>query len=220
MRKRNPFLWLFAIGMFLGIVFLNFEKGVLLQSTGIWDADMIARMASLSLGGSALFVSILSKRGIRFLGVTILSTTYLGTAVCVLGAFGYGFMFGGYVAGAVLRHGIKGILLACLGIMPQYLFYGPMIYGLFVWCSQTCGWIYGKRGRMRPDNVGLSHAGLGYMKSGVLVLGRLGLNGNAKAPVLAERVLSWLFLLALLLVGCVLESYLGPKLLAVAAKLV
>lgn len=220
MRKRNPFLWLFAIGMFLGIVFLNFEKSVLLQGTGIWDAEMIGRMASLSLGGSALFMSILSKRGMRFLGVTILSTTYLGTAVCVLYAFGYGFMFGGYVAGAVLRHGIKGILLACLGIMPQYLFYGPMIYGLLVWCSQTCGWIYGKRRRMGSDEAGLGYAGLGRMKSSRLEFGRLRFGGNIKAPVLAERVLSWLFLLALLFIGCTLESYLGPKLLAVAAKLV
>lgn len=195
MRKRNPFLWLFVIGLFAGILFLNLEKSALLQSTGIWDADMIRHMATLSLGGSALFVSVLSRRGLRFLGVTILSTTYLGTAVCILCAFGYGFMFGGYVAAAVLRQGAKGILLALMGILPQYLVYGPMLYGLLVWCSQTCNQIYGRQVR----------AGAG---------------SDIKAPVLAERVLSWLCLLVMLLAGCALESYLGPRLLAAAAKLV
>ncbi|MBQ8116500.1 MAG: stage II sporulation protein M [Lachnospiraceae bacterium] len=194
MRKQNPFLWLFIAGAFIGIVVLNREKSAFLQNTGIWDADMIERIASLSLGGGTLFWTVLAKRGGRFLGITILSTTYLGRLTCVFCAFGYGFFFGGYVAAAVMRHGIKGILLALLGIFPQGLLYGPMFYGLLLWCSQNCDRIYGRRTRAVPT-------------------------GNRKAPALAERMLSWLCLVVLLLAGCALESFLSPKLLAAAVKL-
>ncbi len=183
MRTRKFFLYLFLAGMTAGILCLILKKSAWLAHTDLWTADMIEAMSAMSLQGGALFATLLYRRGIRFLGISLLATTYLGSAACFCAAFGCGLAFGVYLASAGIRLGMKGILLALVGILPQGILYGVLLYGILTWCRKTCAMIYGR------DRQAL------------------------KTPVLMERVLSWSVLLLLLVAGCALESYVNPALL-------
>lgn len=199
MRTRKIFLYLFLAGWIAGFICMNLKKSVWLENTDLWAEDMIRELSVLSLQGSALFASVLYRRGIRFLGISILATTYLGNAVCFLAAFGYGFAFGVYLMSAILRMGMRGILLGIAGIFPQGILYAGMMYGLLLWSRKTCDMIYG-RGRRTGENAAYEKA--------------------MTTHVLVKQLLSWLLLLASLLAGCALECYISPALVrGIASKM-
>ena len=149
MRGRKIFGGLFCVGVLAGILYLNLEKSVLLEQTGLWDETMLERIGHMRVQGSALFASILYRRSVRFFEIAILATTYLGYIVSIGAAVGYGFTFGAYLAAAVLRKGWRGVVVALAGVLPQGILYGILLYGLCLWCRRTWCMIYG-RGEKTP----------------------------------------------------------------------
>lgn len=186
MRKHFPFGYLFLVGLVAGIITMNFGKSILLEDTGLLDENTLRQLSTVNLSGSALFAFVLRKRMMVFAALAVTATTYLGMAVCVIAAGWYGFSAGAFLAAGVLRYGLKGVLLALAAILPQYLIYGPAIYGLLVWCEKTCRIIYGRNRYQETDK---------------------------KTPVLTGRVFSLLILMVMMLAGCVLESFVNPALL-------
>jgi len=182
----------FAIGVAVGIIFMNIQKSILLTGGDLLSAESLKRITGIGAGGSALFAYVLRKRGAQFLLLTVFATTYLGFAACAVTAGWYGFSCGVFLAAGVLRYGMKGVLLVLAGIFPQYLFYVPVLCALIKWCDRTCRMIYG-RGSLPVQ--------------------------NKTAPVLMERVLSLFVLGILLLVGCFLESYVNPVFLKAFVKI-
>lgn len=185
MRERNPFGYFFLTGLLAGLFIMNLGKSILLENTGLLDENTLRQLVSMNPDSSALFVFVLRRRGMEFLLLVILATTYLGTAACVFTTLWYGFSCGTFLAAGVLRYGVKGLFFVLAGLLPQYLLYGPMLYGLLLWCDKTCRMIYRKE----------------------------------KAPVLWERMLSLIILLAALIGGCLLESFVNPSILKGFAKL-
>ena len=99
-------------------------------------------------------------------------------------AFWYGLSAGAFLATLMLRYGIKGILLAVISMFPQYLVYVPVVLALLLWCQELFRGIY-VRGEY-------SAADRGFL---VKKAGRL------------------LVLMAVLVVGCMLEAYMNPFIL-------
>lgn len=192
MRDRLPFGYIFLAGLVAGIITMNFGKSILLEDTGLLDADALSRLSAVNFGGSAFFAFILRKRMVMMGAFAVAATTYLGIAACVIGAGWYGFSAGAFVAAGVLRYGVKGFLLTLAAVFPQYLIYGPAIYGLFLWCEKTYRMIYDRN--YFPEK-------------------------KQKAPVLTGRALSLLALTALMLAGCALESFVNPAVLKGFLKL-
>lgn len=182
MRDRFPFGYIFLAGLVAGIFMMNFGKNILLDNTGLLDENTLRQVSALTLDSGVLFVFILRKRMTEFGVLALAATTYLGIAACVCAAGWYGFCVGAFLTAGVLRYGIKGILLAFAATLPQYLLYGPALYGLLLWCAKTCRMIYG-RGHYQEDG---------------------------KIPVLSGRVFSLLLLLAVTIAGCALESFINP----------
>ena len=145
MRKNNLFLSVFVIGLVIGIIMINLEKNTLLEPTGILEESVLKNLLSNGPDNRVLFWYVLRNRILEFVILVILSTTYLGVAVCVLSSGWYGFAAGVFIGVGVMRYGIKGIFLFLAAVLPQYLLYGPMLYGLFLWCETTCNQIYGKK---------------------------------------------------------------------------
>lgn len=150
----------------------------------MFDESTLYHLKYMTVDSNALFCYILRKRIIRFLGLAVLSTTYLGLAACMGAAFWYGLSAGAFLATLMLRYGIKGILLAVISMFPQYLVYVPVVLALLLWCQELFRGIY-VRGEY-------SAADRGFL---VKKAGRL------------------LVLMAVLVVGCMLEAYMNPFIL-------
>lgn len=191
MRGRFPFGYIFLVGLLAGILVMNFGKNILLDGTGLLEEETLRQMSSTVSDSSVLFVFVLRERMIEFAVLALAATTYLGLAACVGAAGWYGFSVGAFLAAGVLRYGLRGILLALAGTLPQYLLYGPALYGLLLWCEKTFRMIYGK-----------GHYGKGYYQE-----------SDSKIPAFSGRVLSLLILFALMLAGCALESFVNPAIL-------
>ena len=181
---NHTFLTFFCVGLIAGILVINMEKSILLGDGGMFDESTLYHLKYMTVDSNALFCYILRKRIIRFLGLAVLSTTYLGLAACMGAAFWYGLSAGAFLATLMLRYGIKGILLAVISMFPQYLVYVPVVLALLLWCQELFRGIY-VRGEY-------SAADRGFL---VKKAGRL------------------LVLMAVLVVGCMLEAYMNPFIL-------
>ena len=175
---NHTFLTFFCVGLIAGILVINMGKSILLGDGGMFDESTLYHLKYMTVDSNALFCYILRKRIIRFLGLAVLSTTYLGLAACMGAAFWYGLSAGAFLATLMLRYGIKGILLAVISMFPQYLVYVPVVLALLLWCQELFRGIY-VRGEY-------SAADRGFL---VKKAGRL------------------LVLMAVLVVGCMLEVY-------------
>ncbi len=189
MRARFPFGSVFLAGLIAGILIMNFGKSILLENTGLLDEYTLYYMKYMTVDSGALFAYVLRKRMGNALLLVIMATTYLGLVFCAGAAFWYGLSAGAFLAAGVLRFGIKGILLALAGTMPQYLLYLPAFYALFLWCEELYRKIYRKK-YYEPD----------YGK-------------DKETPTLAGRVLKLLSIGIVLSVGCALESFANPSIL-------
>lgn len=165
---------------------MNFKKSILLENTGLLDEYTLYYMKYMTVDSSALFYYVLRQRLGRLLVLALLSTTYLGLAVCAGAALWYGGCAGMFLATAVIRYGMKGILLVLVGILPQYLIYAPAMILMFAWCQRLYRAIY---------------------------LDRTYGSDSDKAFFWSRRLLQLVGILLIFAVGCILESFLNPYLM-------
>ncbi|MCI9321476.1 MAG: stage II sporulation protein M [Lachnospiraceae bacterium] len=168
-------------GFLLGILIMKVGESSLLGKTGLFDENVLYHMKYMTIDSNALFYYVLRKRLLTVLILAVLSTTYLGMAVCAGTALWYGTATGGLLAAMVIRYGIKGILLAAASLFPQYLIYFPAIFSLLVWGESVYGSIYRRIGGETEKNI--------WMKK----MGQL-------AAVIGMTV-----------AGCALEGYVNPE---------
>lgn len=192
-HDKIRFGYLYIAGLLTGIIGMVLGKSALLGHSGLWGEGTLLQVIAMDMAGGTLFVYLLGRRGLRFLLLSLLATTYLGAVLCMAAAYWYGFACGCLLAAAVLRYGLRGLLLALAGVLPQGVLYAPLAYSLLNWCAVTCNMIYRKD--MRPL-------------------------GEPKTPVMARRVFSWFLLFGILTAGCALEGFVNPLLLKAAARLV
>lgn len=191
-KGRLPILQIFGAGFILGILIMNFAKGVLLENTGLLDEYTLYHMKYMTVDSKALFVYSLGERLTVVTVIAVLSTTYLGLMVICAAAGWFGMLFGIFVSAAVLRYGMKGILLAATGIFPQYLLYIPAFICFMFWCEQLCREVCFRNS-----------------------------SGTAEASdrIILDKILRLLVILAAIFAGCFLESYLNPLLLSALLKI-
>lgn len=167
---KVPVLQLFAAGVLAGILIMYMGEGILLEETGLFDEDVLYHMKYMTVDCSALFYYALRKRLLSVLVLAVLSTTYLGLAVCVGTALWYGTAAGGLLAAMVLRYGMKGILLAAASLFPHYLVYFPAIFMLLAWGEGVYGSIY-HRTCLEEKNFLMKKAGRLAAITGMIVAG-------------------------------------------------
>lgn len=181
---NHTFLTFFCVGLIAGILVIYMGKSILLGDGGMFDESTLYHLKYMTVDSNALFCYVLRKRMIRFLGLAILSTTYLGLVACMGAAFWYGLSAGAFLATLTMRYGIKGILLAVISMFPQYLVYVPVVLALLLWCEELFRGIY-VRGEYSAADKGF----------------------------LLKKAGRLLVLTAVLVVGCMLEAYMNPYLL-------
>lgn len=187
---------LFAAGVFWGFALMYAGRGVLLENTGMLNEQALREMKNSMVYGDSFFWYVLQRRVGLVLLVGLLSTTWLGLAASFCCTAWLGTALGMLLMAAMLRYGIKGILLVLIGMLPQAVVYVPAIVWLLKWSSEFCMTLY------YPDRLP-GEAGSALQRTGLL----------------KKRVVQYAVLLGVVITGCLLESYVNPKLVSAFLKI-
>lgn len=187
-------IYLFMIGLFLGILIVNVGYDAWIRTGSLLGANMITRLKNSILDGSALFSYILKHRLFTVCMLALLATTMIGLpAVCAYICY-MGLSAGCLLSVSVIRYGIRGLLLMAAGIMPQGLVLIPAYAAMFVWAVEVNRMLYAK-GPYRERYVRYSKQI--YLKKGAQMIG----------------------IMVVVIIGCLLESYVNPKMLHFILKI-
>lgn len=187
-------IYLFTIGLFLGILIVNLGYDTWIKDGSLLGADMIVRLKNSVPDGSGLFSYIMKHRLFTVCMIGLLATTIIGLpAVC--GYICYtGLSAGCLLSVAVIRYGIRGLLLMAAGILPQGILLIPAYIALFVWAVSVNRMLYSKN---PYKEYYIKYSRQVYIKKGLQIMG----------------------IAAVVIIGCLLESYVNPKLLHLILKI-
>lgn len=187
-------IYLFMIGLFLGILIVNVGYDTWIREGSLLGTDMIARLKNSTPDGGGLFGYIVKHRLFTVCMLGVLSTTMIGLpAVC--GYICYvGLSAGCLLSVAVIRYGIRGLLLIAAGVLPQGILLIPAYIALFVWAVSVNRMLYSKN---PYKEVYMRYSKQIYLKKGIQIVG----------------------IAAVVIIGCLLESYVNPKVLHFILKI-
>ncbi len=180
---KLPYLSLFVIGLILGTIIMNYGKKVLLENTGLLDEYTLYHMKYMTVDNSAFFYYLLRQRIMDVLLMVIIATTYLGVLFVAAKTLWYGAAIGMFLSAAVIRYGMKGIILVITGVFPQYIVYIPAYIILLNLCEKICRSIY-------------------FKKSSTEEISAINL--------IRSKIIQLLIIIGAVIIGCVLESFLNP----------
>lgn len=198
-KRNRVLLALVAAGFVAGLILMNMGKKALLENTGLLSEYTLYEMKYSEIDSNAFFLYVVQKRAGAALILAVLSTTWLGLAATWTCAAWLGISFGMLVMASVLRYGLKGILLILVGVFPQILVYFPVALLLLQWSYEFCTAMYFP-----------SRASRGAFGSGEPL---------EKNQMIRRKVVQFLFLLIVVIIGCILESYVNPKLVSNLLKI-
>ena len=195
--QRTHFIYVFLFGFFIGVFLMNFWKSTLFTDAGFLDEEMLYQMKYTQIDKGLFFFYVLKKRLTSFFLLTVMATTFLGVAVTYGAFIWYGFAGGAFMAAVCIRYGLKGILLLGATFLPQYLLYVPAFCLLLNWCYQICCTLY------FPAKV----------------YGGWEDTYRSRKAFLAAKGVQFLVLLAVVITGIILESYVNPIILTNLLKI-
>ncbi len=179
-------LYLFMTGLFLGIILVNIRHDVWMDEDGLLNTAMMKQLQSSELDGSYLFGYILKHRVSTILILCVLASTMIGFPivcgyVCYLGASA-----GCILSIAVIRYGVRGLFFMAASVFPQALLLVPGYFLLFQWGMECNRSLYGK-----TDGF-----------EGRYLIGK---------QFILKKVISLAGILFLIILGCMIESYVNPQ---------
>lgn len=179
-------LYLFMTGLFLGIILVNIRHDVWVKEDGLLNTAMLKQLQSSELDGGYLFGYIVKHRVSTILILCVLASTMIGLPivcgyVCYLGASA-----GCILSIAVIRYGIRGLFFMAASVFPQAILLVPGYFLLFQWGMECNRSLYGKMDGLEGR----------YLIGKQFVLKK------------GARLAGILFLI---IIGCMVESYVNPK---------
>lgn len=187
-------IYLFTIGLFLGVLIVNLGYDTWIGEGSLLGPDMILRLKNSIPDGNGLFGYVLKHRIFTVCLLGLLATTMIGLpAVCGYVCY-IGLSAGCLLSVAVIRYGIRGVFLMAAGIFPQGILLIPGYTALFLWAVEVNRMLY-YHGMGREYYKGYGRQS--YLKKGLQIAG----------------------IIVVVLIGCVLESYVNPKILQYVLKI-
>ena len=187
-------VYLFTIGLFLGILIVNLGYDTWIGEGSLLGTDMIVRLKNSIPDGNGLFGYVLKHRMFTVCLLGLLATTMIGMPIVCAYVCYMGLSAGCLLSVAVIRYGIRGLFLMVAGIFPQGIILIPGYVALFLWAVGVNRMLYA-HGMGREYYGGYGQQS--YLKKGIQIAG----------------------IIAVVLLGCVLESYVNPKILQYVLKI-
>nr|WP_308628384.1 stage II sporulation protein M [uncultured Eisenbergiella sp.] len=183
-KLNGRILALFIAGFLAGLALIYVGQESLVGNADFLDSFSVGRMGVLDIDKSMLFFYSMKERfspAVLLIALTLAGVGSIAVSVYLIWA---GFCAGTILSVLSIRYGIRGILIFTGGIFPQILLLAPAYLLLFRWCQ-------GFQERMRtaryPGTAAGKHGGLSAVRAGTLI-----------------------FILGMLLTGCLVESYVNP----------
>lgn len=190
MRHERLYIGLAVAGFVVGLVLMNIGRRVLLEDTELLSEYILYEMKYSQIDSCAFFWYVLRKRIGMVLLLTLIATTWLGVIAGYTYAAWVGISFGMLMMAAVIRYGLKGIFLILTGVFPQGLIYLPAFFLLLNWCKEICFVLHFSEKKDAKNSF----------------------REEEKNNIMRRKVLQFLSLVVVVIIGCVFESYVNPKL--------
>lgn len=193
-RAYRIWFYLFLGSFFLGMIVMNMCNESLLGDAGIFNLASMNRLKYIEINQGKFFQYVLKRRIGECIVLLLLSTTMLGMVSVYAVVFWQGMLTGMIMTAASIRYGLKGILLILGGMFPHQCLLFPAGVMLLGWCL---------------ENYFLIHT----FGRGISPLFR-----TRRHQLLHQGVLlMWIMLV--MLIGCILESYVNPILISDLIKI-
>lgn len=183
-------LWfyLFLGSFLLGVLIMNMGDEVFISENGIFSQASISRLRYIEIDSGRFFRYVLKHRMGEGALLLLLSTTGLGIFSVYVCIIWQGVLAGMTITTAIIRYGIRGMLLILGGMFPHQLLLVPAEIMLLGWCYENCcrGHFSGKYD-------------LSYYK-------------NRKQQYIRQAI-GLLWIIVVIIIGCILESYVNPILI-------
>lgn len=183
--RRISWLYLFLGGFLVGTLVMNLWRSSFLEEMDLLNTSAINRLTYLEVDSQAFFGYVLRERLGMAVLLCLMATTCIGVAAMAVYMVWMGAMAGMFLSVAAIRYGLKGILLVLAGIVPHYLLLVPACIMLLNWCYSVCVRLYYPH---RDKEV---------------------FYGNAKQYKM-KKFLQLMIILLVVIIGCLLESYVNP----------
>lgn len=181
-------------GLFLGIILVNMQHDVWVREDGLLNVSMLKQLQGSELDGNYLFAYIIRHRVVSMLAISVLASTMIGLPI-VCGYVCYlGISAGCILSITVVRYGIRGLFFMAGSMFPQCLLFIPGYILLFHWGLDCNRKLYGK-----SDGL-----------EGRYLVGK---------QFLFRKAAGLLGILFVIVCGCVLESYVNPKIIYYILKI-
>lgn len=172
---------LVIVGLFLGAFFANIFQSYYYDRMMNYHNVIFSEIVREKINYNQLFFFIFKENFKEFMVFWLLSITILGIPYMVLRLIYFGFSLGFFISVIAMQYGFKGILLILVYEFPHGLIYIPIILLSLYKGFVLCRSIY-------YDNRNITETIMSHLKSYILLL---------------------IFLVALLLLGSLLEAYVG-----------
>jgi len=189
-------LWfyLFLGSFFLGVFLMNMGNETLLTEEGIFSAASISRLKYIEIDNTRFLKYVLKQRMGEGALLVLLSTTGIGLAAIYAWVIWQGVLAGMTITAAIIRFGVKGLLLLLGSLFPHQLLIIPAEVMLLGWCFENNS--RGQRfGNFAPPFY------------------------NSKKQQFLRQGIALLWILIVILIGCILESYVNPMLISDLVKI-
>lgn len=193
-RAYGRWFFIFTLGFFFGILIMNFGNGRFVNKNELFNVSAMSRMQYIEVDSGNFLKYELPQRMKLYLILVFASTTCFGITVAYLCIAWHGILMGMLFTAAIIRFGLKGILLIMAGIFPQHLLFIPAAVMMLCWCHQTCCILYFPEKSVWPL----------YQKKKRQYVHQLGM-------------LVWI--ICVVVIGCILECYVNPILISDIVKI-
>ncbi len=187
-------IYLFMIGLFIGILVVNAGHDTWIVDSDLLGTEMILRLKNSIPEGEGLFGYVLKHRLFTLWMLALLSTTMIGMPVICVYICYMGLSAGCLLSVAVIRYGIRGILFVAAGLLPQAFFLVPAYIGLFIWAVSINRTLYAPKTYLDGYE---RYSRQFYLKKGTQIV----------------------MVTVVVIMGCLLESYVNPKILHFILKI-
>lgn len=135
-RSKKQMIAFYMLGFLIGILYANFASGQYGTASGIFNEYFLNQYAQSDIVLKDYIWYLLGVRAVPFVIVCILGCTRLKKTT-VAGVLAWtGFSSGMLMASAILKLGMKGVILCIVGITPQCVFY-IIAYAVLLWHLYT-----------------------------------------------------------------------------------
>lgn len=136
LQIKKQILAFFMPGFLLGILYANFFLKQSMLEVNIFDLDILKKYAETGTFGTAYFLYIIQIRMAPFLLLMALAFTKIKKALMPMTVVWCAFSGGTLLTVAILKMGMKGIVLCIACVVPQIICYVVAYLIVLIYCMQ------------------------------------------------------------------------------------